>query len=148
MVPLQAKAMPVSEGKGDAQKGKSKLCSKGPFPEPHWHRKGGHWQVEPLVPDWPQCADIFLEPDPQQIVKYPRVLPEPSVRCPHGHSVFLSRLPYQSQCVECKNLGGWPQYMLRDYYTKILSTFGFHFFLFVFVFFFSKLVGELLVFLC
>lgn len=89
---------------------------------PEFTFKGGYRQIKPQVPQFPQTSDIFDNAEDMKVVEFPRVLDEPSVSCPHGHSVHLHRLPYQSACAKCQNLKGWPQYMLRDYYRHILST--------------------------
>lgn len=89
---------------------------------PEFTYKGGHRQIRPQVPKFPTTSDIFLDPDDMKVVEYPRILDEPSVLCPHGHSVHLSRLPYQSACAKCGTLSGWPQFMIRDFYRHMLST--------------------------
>eukprot|EP00438_Fugacium_kawagutii_P020725 Skav225281 [mRNA] locus=scaffold4099:214090:235123:+ [translate_table: standard] len=89
---------------------------------PEFTHKGGYRQIKPQVPQWPQTSDIFEDADDMRVVEFPRVLDEPSVRCPHNHTVHLSRLPYQSACAKCKDQSGWPQYMIRDYYRHLLGV--------------------------
>lgn len=90
---------------------------------PEMTHKGGATQLVPEETEWPQCSDIFLNPGSDvDIVEYPRYLQEPEVYCPHEHKVYLSRLPWQSSCKACQHLRGWPRFMLRDYYRKILGS--------------------------
>ena len=73
-------------------------------------------------PPFPKLADLFDAPDPLREIVYPRYLHEPKVYCPQGKALLLSRLPFQNRC-HCGSCGakGWPQWMIRDYYRKILS---------------------------
>ena len=57
----------------------------------------------------PTLQDIFGSEDGKQIVEYPRIRStEPSVKCPMGHTIFLSRIPWQAGCRWC------PENLRRD----------------------------------
>ena len=73
-------------------------------------------------PPFPRLAELFDEPQPLREIVYPRYLHEPKVYCPQGKALLLSRLPFQNRC-NCGSCGakGWPQWMIRDFYRKILS---------------------------
>lgn len=66
------------------------------------HPENKRCQLEPNQPvQLPYLSQIFPEPDPKAQVEYPRYLREPMVQCSKGHTVYLSRIPWQSGCREC-----------------------------------------------
>eukprot|EP00438_Fugacium_kawagutii_P026792 Skav209678 [mRNA] locus=scaffold1603:79995:83237:- [translate_table: standard] len=97
-------------------------------------QKGRAWQSHPqkgagfslstqrVPPEvWPTLSDIFIHPHPDSVVNYPRWTEEPEVSCPKGHTVKLSRLPFQAGCRWCVGINGWPQWVLREFYFRVLS---------------------------
>ena len=74
---------------------------------------------------YPQLPQLFREPNGLEEIVYPRYLDEPRVQCASGTPFILSRLPFQNKCLcqGCKARGtlGWPQWIIREYYRRILS---------------------------
>ena len=69
-----------------------------------WTQKGGqgYCQLQPNdPPQEPSALELFNNSKSENMVEYPRYLKEPKVECGNGHSVFLSRIPWQSGCKEC-----------------------------------------------
>ena len=69
---------------------------------------GKHAQlVQPCDPKRPGISELFQKEDKEAMVKYPRYLDEPKVSCGGcGAELFLSRIPWQSGCRDCK-VPGW-----------------------------------------
>mgnify|MGYP000043654014 CR=1 FL=1 len=64
---------------------------------------GKYAQLKPKPdPQKPSMSELFQEANPSQVVFYPRYLDEPQFDCGKGHKIFLSRIPWQSGCRECK----------------------------------------------
>ena len=64
---------------------------------------GKYAQLKPKPdPQTPSMSQLFQEADPSQVVSYPRYLDEPQFDCGNGHKIFLSRIPWQSGCKDCK----------------------------------------------
>ena len=68
-----------------------------------------HAQLIPDEPEEIKLSEIFggeeLDHADEDIVIYPRYLREPNIKCPGGHKVMLSRIPWQSGCRECHDSG-------------------------------------------
>ena len=68
-----------------------------------------HAQLIPDEPEEIKLSEIFggdeLDHAEEDIVIYPRYLREPNIKCPGGHKVMLSRIPWQSGCRECQDPG-------------------------------------------
>ena len=67
-----------------------------------------HAQLIPSEPPQISLAEIFGKREPHSefdIVVYPRYLKEPRAKCERGHTIMLSRIPWQSSCRECEDPG-------------------------------------------
>ena len=72
----------------------------------------------------PTVGDLFGSDDPFKMVTYQRHTSEASVKCPQGHSILLSRIPWQSGCRWCRpkpKFNGYPRWIIREYYHQVLS---------------------------
>lgn len=70
------------------------------------HTKNYRCQLAPKEPpEFPSTQDLFGASgasSSQDKIEYPRYIREPEVFCGKGHRVYLSRIPWQNGCRECK----------------------------------------------